>query len=175
MDRTGMELQAETLKTPQAIFSRCKWKVFKQTFAIKVVESTGCNFTPKLRRKILLVTKFLKIFVWTQERCTSKTKMCSSSVCNSSRQLHFFFFFFLLTLRGAASNFCLLWLPRAVDLRYPAHRYHAVPSPGFEPTTLWLRVRHPNHSATTLLVSFDWGLFSKLQYNILSLSVSVAL
>jgi hypothetical protein len=34
-------------------------------------------------------------------------------------------------------------------LRYPAHRYHAVPSPGFEPTTLRLRVRRPNHSATT--------------------------
>jgi hypothetical protein len=25
-----------------------------------------------------------------------------------------------------------------------------VPSPGFEPTTLWLRVRRPNHSAMTL-------------------------
>jgi hypothetical protein len=35
-------------------------------------------------------------------------------------------------------------------LRYPAHRYHTVPSPVFKPTTLWLRVRHPNHSATTL-------------------------
>jgi hypothetical protein len=38
-----------------------------------------------------------------------------------------------------------LWI-----LKYPAHRYHAVPLPGFEPTTLWLRVRRPNHSATTL-------------------------
>jgi hypothetical protein len=38
-----------------------------------------------------------------------------------------------------------LWI-----LRYPVHRYHTVPSPGFEPTTtLWLRVRHPNHLATT--------------------------
>jgi hypothetical protein len=35
--------------------------------------------------------------------------------------------FFFTDVRGAASNFCLLWLPRAVDLRYPAHRYHAVP------------------------------------------------
>jgi hypothetical protein len=57
-----------------------------------------------------------------------------------------FFDFF----KNCRKQFCLLWLPRAVDLRYPAHRYHAVPSPGFEPMTLWLRVRHPNHSATTL-------------------------
>jgi hypothetical protein len=35
-----------------------------------------------------------------------------------------FLFFFLLTL-GCRKQFCLLWLPRAVDLRYPAHRYHA--------------------------------------------------
>jgi hypothetical protein len=41
-------------------------------------------------------------------------------------------------------------IPELWILRYPAHRYHAVPSPGFEPTTLWLRVRRPNHSATTL-------------------------
>jgi hypothetical protein len=63
--------------------------------------------------------------------------------------------FFLLTL-GYRKQFCLLWLPRAVDLRYPAHRYHAVPSPGFKPTTLWLRVRHPNHSATALHSSSCW-------------------
>jgi hypothetical protein len=37
-------------------------------------------------------------------------------------------------------QFCLFWLSRA-------HRYRAVPSPGFKPTTLWLRVRRPNHSA----------------------------
>jgi hypothetical protein len=41
-----------------------------------------------------------------------------------------------------------------VDLRYPAHRYHAVPSPGFEPMTLWLKVRHPNHAATTHQLEF---------------------
>jgi hypothetical protein len=28
-------------------------------------------------------------------------------------------------------------------LRYPAHRYRAMPSLGFDPKTLWLRVRHP--------------------------------
>jgi hypothetical protein len=32
----------------------------------------------------------------------------------------------------------------------PTHRYHAMPLPGFEPTTLWLRVRRPNHLATML-------------------------
>jgi hypothetical protein len=40
--------------------------------------------------------------------------------------------------------------PEMWILRYPAHRYRTVPLPGFEPTTLWLRVRRPNHSATTI-------------------------
>jgi hypothetical protein len=43
------------------------------------------------------------------------------------------------------SGYPELWI-----LRYPAHRYSAVSSPGFEPTTLWLRVRRPSHSATTI-------------------------
>jgi hypothetical protein len=48
----------------------------------------------------------------------------------------------------AASNSAYSGYPELWILRYPAHRYHAVPSPGgFEPTTLWLRVRRPNHSA----------------------------
>jgi hypothetical protein len=51
-------------------------------------------------------------------------------------------FFFLLRLgvraanNSAYSGYSELWI-----LRYPAHRYRAVPSPGFEPTILWLRVR----------------------------------
>jgi hypothetical protein len=52
-----------------------------------------------------------------------------------------------------ASQVCLPLSPTNSScqiLRYPAHRYHAVSLPGFEPTTLWLRVRHPNHLATTL-------------------------
>jgi hypothetical protein len=54
-------------------------------------------------------------------------------------------FKFLLS-NSAYSGYPELWI-----LWYPAHRYHAVPLPGFEPTTLsWLRVRRPNHSATTL-------------------------
>jgi hypothetical protein len=52
------------------------------------------------------------------------------------------------SLFSKVSLFPELWI-----LRYPAHRYHAVPSPGFEPTTLWLRVRHPNHSATPPLLT----------------------
>jgi hypothetical protein len=35
------------------------------------------------------------------------------------------------------ASFLYLWLPWAVDLRYPAHRYHAVPSPGFKSITGW--------------------------------------
>jgi hypothetical protein len=60
-------------------------------------------------------------------------------------------YFFLLRLRGAASNSAYYGYP--VDLRYPSHRYHTVPvpSPGFQPMTIWLRVWHPNHSATALI------------------------
>jgi hypothetical protein len=50
----------------------------------------------------------------------------------------------------AASNSAYSGYPELWILRYPAHRYCVVPSPGFEPTTLWLSVRRPNHSATTL-------------------------
>jgi hypothetical protein len=60
-------------------------------------------------------------------------------------------FFFFNEVRDAASNSAYYGYPKLWILRYPAHRYHAVPTPGFEPTTLWLRVpRRPNHSATTL-------------------------
>jgi hypothetical protein len=51
---------------------------------------------------------------------------------------HFSFF----TEVRDASNSAYYGDPELWILRYPAHRYHAVPSPGFEPTTLWLRVRH---------------------------------
>jgi hypothetical protein len=58
------------------------------------------------------------------------------------------FKFFLLRLGvHAASNSAYSGYPELWMLRYPADRYRAVPSPGFEPTTLWLRVRRPNHSA----------------------------
>jgi hypothetical protein len=50
----------------------------------------------------------------------------------------------------AASNYAYYGYPELWILRYPAQRYHAVPSPGFEPTTLWVRVRCPTHSATML-------------------------
>jgi hypothetical protein len=59
-------------------------------------------------------------------------------------------FFFFTEVRGATSNSAYYGYPEVWILRYPAHRYHAVPWPGFEPTTRWLRVRRPNHSATTL-------------------------
>jgi hypothetical protein len=60
-------------------------------------------------------------------------------------------FFSFIEVRDAASNSANYGYPELWILRYPALRYHAVPSPGFEPTTLWLRVRYPIHSATTLL------------------------
>jgi hypothetical protein len=44
-------------------------------------------------------------------------------------------------------QFCLLWLPRAVDFKVSCSQ---IPHHAFEPTTLWLRVRRPNHSATML-------------------------
>jgi hypothetical protein len=57
--------------------------------------------------------------------------------------------FCLLRYRGTASNsaYYFYGYPELWILRYPAQRYHAVPSPGFEPSTLWLRVRRPNNSA----------------------------
>jgi hypothetical protein len=50
--------------------------------------------------------------------------------------------FFILMRFGvrAASNSTYSGYPELWILRYPAHIYRAVPSPGFEPTTLWLRV-----------------------------------
>jgi hypothetical protein len=62
-----------------------------------------------------------------------------------------------MKFRDAASNSAYYGYPELWILRYPAHRYHAVPSPGFKPTTLWLRVRRPNHSATTLHILFICG------------------
>jgi hypothetical protein len=59
-------------------------------------------------------------------------------------------YMFFTEVRGAASSSAYYGYPELWTLRYPAHRYHAVPSPGFEPTTLWLSVRHSNHSATAL-------------------------
>jgi hypothetical protein len=84
--------------------------------------------------------------------------------------------FFLLRLGvRAASNSAYSGYPELWILRYTAHRYHAVPSPGFEPTTLWLRVRHPNHSATTLQVASilaphkqSWWDNQNLQFDIIS-------
>jgi hypothetical protein len=43
---------------------------------------------------------------------------------------------FVTEVSGAASNSVYYGYPELWILRYPAHRYHAVPSPGFEPTTL---------------------------------------
>jgi hypothetical protein len=56
-----------------------------------------------------------------------------------------FILFFFTEVRGAASNSAYYGYPELWILRYPAQRYHAVPSPGFEPTTLWLGVWCPNH------------------------------
>jgi hypothetical protein len=61
----------------------------------------------------------------------------------------------------AASNSAYYGYPELWILKYPAHRYNAVPSPGFEPTTtLCLRVRHPNDSATMLQISCKSNPFS---------------
>jgi hypothetical protein len=86
------------------------------------------------------VKKLLKFMDWKVEPGTECTLMLP---------LGFVFFWFFLMRLGMPQAILLImamWI-----LRYPAHRYHAVPSPGFELTTLWLRVRRPNHSATTLL------------------------
>jgi hypothetical protein len=51
---------------------------------------------------------------------------------------------FFTEIRGAASNSAYYGYPNLWILRYPAHRYHAVPSPGLKPTTLWLWGQLPN-------------------------------
>jgi hypothetical protein len=61
---------------------------------------------------------------------------------------------FFIEVWGAASNSAYYGYPTELwILRYPAHRYHAVPSPGFKPTTVWLRVRYPNHLAMMLHIT----------------------
>jgi hypothetical protein len=71
-----------------------------------------------------------------------------------------FCFVFLLRM-GCYCRYPELWI-----LWYPAHRYHAVPEPGFKPTTLWLSVRHPSHSATKLHQFMQWQnlLFTRLSF-----------
>jgi hypothetical protein len=74
---------------------------------------------------------------------------------------------------GCRKQFCLLWQPRAVDLRHLAYRYHAEPSPGFIPTTLWLSLtlwlrvltKCPRNSLVTLVASFEWDV--KLRFLVL--------
>jgi hypothetical protein len=44
--------------------------------------------------------------------------------------------FFFTEVRGAASNSAYHGYPELWNLRYPAQRYHAMPSLGFESTTL---------------------------------------
>jgi hypothetical protein len=52
------------------------------------------------------------------------------------------FFFFLLRLgASASSNSAYHGYPEVWILRYPADTYHNMPSPGFKPMTLWLRVQ----------------------------------
>jgi hypothetical protein len=65
--------------------------------------------------------------------------------------------------------FLLFWLPRAVDLKVSCSQIPCrASSPGFEPN-LWLRVRHPNHSATTLLEELSaWPLKERDGYVVIS-------
>jgi hypothetical protein len=63
----------------------------------------------------------------------------------ASNAVFFFLFLLRLGLNSAYSGYPELWI-----LRYPADRCSAVPLPGFEFMTLWLRVRRPSHSATML-------------------------
>jgi hypothetical protein len=82
-------------------------------------------------------------------RCYSAldNKMCPHG------QVNFFSFLFLLRLEVPQAILLIMSTPLWI-LRYRAQKYHAMPSPGFGPTTLWLRVRRPNHSAMTLQINF---------------------
>jgi hypothetical protein len=63
--------------------------------------------------------------------------------------------FFFTEVRAAASNSAYYCYPEMWILRYPAHRYHAEPSPGFKLTTPSdiLTIR-PRRSTTTLDQSY---------------------
>jgi hypothetical protein len=95
-----------------------------------------------------------KLLTWALMIMLCPSSSVCRACCNHQRYrpetLYIFFLnkkkiFFTDVRNSAYSGYPELWI-----LRYPAHRYHAVPSPGFEPTTLWLRVRRPSHSAMTL-------------------------
>jgi hypothetical protein len=86
-----------------------------------------------------------------QNACRAFGVEMSAVNCNGNdNQL---IFLLRLGVHAAGNSAYTGYYPELWILRYPAHRYRAVPSPGFEPTTLWLRVRRPNHSATTLQTS----------------------
>jgi hypothetical protein len=88
------------------------------------------------------------ITLFSQHKLSVSTKYSSNIYCTCFT--NFFLSFFFTEVRGAASNYAYYGYPELWILRYPAQRCLAVPSPGFEPTTLWLRVRRPNYSAMTL-------------------------
>jgi hypothetical protein len=99
----------------------------------------------------------------TQKLLQINNQWFSSFIGNSL--IFFFFFFFFIEFRDAESISAYYGYPKLWILRYPAHRYHAVPSPGFEPTTLWLRVtfgslqvffllKHPLHTTNVKFTTF---------------------
>jgi hypothetical protein len=59
----------------------------------------------------------------------------------SQRLVLYLYIFLLRSGVCTASNSAYSDYPELWILRYPDHRYHAVPSSGFEHTPLWLRVR----------------------------------
>jgi hypothetical protein len=81
--------------------------------------------------------------------------------------------FLFCEVRSAASNSACYGYPELWILRYPPHRYHTVPSPGFEPTTLWLRVLTSlpfGHDASFFL-SPDWF----MALNVAGINLSILL
>jgi hypothetical protein len=86
---------------------------------------------------VLIAPRLLFMFVRTQHQTTSLVIVGIQSITPMSRHASFF-----TEVKGTASNYSAYYgYPELWILRYPAHRHQAVPSPGFELTTLWLRVR----------------------------------
>jgi hypothetical protein len=71
-----------------------------------------------------------------------------------------FFLFFLLRLGVcAASSSAYSGYPELWILRYPAHRYRAVPSPGIEPTTLSFgHDAPPTHFDRCCILRYSWNI-----------------
>jgi hypothetical protein len=130
----------------QSYYYVCKYRKQKNQFA-----SNGIQTRVQCSTNLAIDVPWSSVQSYTRALDRQSKGMWFES---QSKQLDIPLLLFLLRLGvRAASNYAHSGYLELWILRYPAHGYHALPSPGFEPTTLWLRVRRSNHSATTLHIT----------------------